>query len=117
VEEVRVIVSPADAETSRGAGAVQMVTRSGSNAYRGSLYWTNSNSAAQANNWFNNFSGIGKNYSNRNEYGARLGGPIVKNKTFFFAFFNGQRMLIKEAIVGTVLTPEARQGIFRYFPG
>src|SRR5262245_13507346 len=116
VEEVRVIVGPSDAETARGAGAVQMVTRSGTNTFHGSAYWTNSNSVMQANTWFNNFNRVGKNYSNRNEYGARLGGPIIKNKTFFFAFFNGQRMLTKESVVGTVLTQQARQGIFRYFP-
>ena len=112
VEEVRVIVGPSDAETARGAGAVQMVTRAGTNAFHGSVYWTNSNSAMQANTWFNNFNRVGKNYSNRNEYGARLGGPIIKNKTFFFAFFNGQRMLTKESVVGTVLTQQARLGNF-----
>jgi len=117
VEEVRVIVGPSDAETARGAGAVQMVTRSGTNTFHGSAYWTNSNSAMQANTWFNNFNRVGKNYANRNEYGVRLGGPIIKNKTFFFAFFNGQRMLTKESVVGTVLTQQARQGVFRYFPG
>ena len=87
VEEVRVIVGPSDAETSRGSGQVQMATRSGTNQFRGSLFWTNNNSAANANTWFNNFNGVTRNFSNRNEYGGRLGGPIVKNKTFFFAFF------------------------------
>src|SRR5678815_421285 len=57
VDEVRVIVAPADAELGRGSGQVQMVTRSGTNQFRGSLFWTNRNSALSANSWGNNFSG------------------------------------------------------------
>ena len=49
VEEVRIIVSTADAEASRGSGQVQMVTRSGTNQLRGSIFWTNQNSALDAN--------------------------------------------------------------------
>src|SRR5262249_31776357 len=60
---------------------------------------------------------VGKNYINRNQYGARLGGPIIKNKTFFFFLFEGQRHVQRESIVGTVLSADARQGNFRYFPG
>src|SRR5262245_39275463 len=52
VEEMRVIVAPADAETGRGSGQVQMVTRSGTNQYRGAAFWLNSNSALGANSWF-----------------------------------------------------------------
>jgi hypothetical protein len=89
VEEVRVIVAPADAETGRGSGQVQMATRSGTNQFRGSLFWSNRNSALDASNWFNNFNAVGKNYLNRNQFGGRLGGPIVKNKTFFFFLYEG----------------------------
>ena len=86
VEEVKVVVAPVDAETSRGSGQVSMVTRSGTNALSRqrspgtitTLRWTR-------NDWFNNFNGVGKSYDNRNQYGARIGGPIIKNKTFFFA--------------------------------
>src|SRR5207248_6291616 len=49
VEEIRVVVAPADAETGRGSGQVQMVTRSGTNQYRGALFWLNGNSALGAN--------------------------------------------------------------------
>src|SRR5438876_1714355 len=117
IEEVRVIVAPSDAETSRGSGQVQMVTRSGTNQFRGSVYWTSHNSALDANSWFNNFKGNPKNYDNRNEYGVRFGGPIIKNKTFFFAFFEGQRDLKREAFTGNTLTATAKQWIFRFFPG
>ncbi|MBI2150378.1 MAG: TonB-dependent receptor [Acidobacteria bacterium] len=117
VEEVRVIVAPADAETGRGSGQVQMATRSGTNEFHGSLFWTNRNSVLEANSWLNNFNGVGKNYRNGNQFGGRLGGPIIRNKTFFFFLFEGQRYVTKKQFTGTVLTEEARKGNFRFFPG
>jgi hypothetical protein len=117
VEEVKVVVAPVDAQTSRGVGQVSMITRSGTNQFRGSVFWANHNSALDASSWFNNLNGVAKNYDNRNQFGARVGGPIIKNKTFFFALFEGQRDLKRENAVGVTLTPMARQGIFRYFPG
>src|SRR5207244_3404503 len=117
VEEVKVVVAPVDAETSRGSGQVSMVTRSGTNNFRGSVFYSNHNSALDANDWFNNRSNTPKSYDNRNSYGARLGGPIVKNKTFFFALFSGQRDLKKNQATGITLTDYAKAGIFRYWPG
>ena len=117
MEEVRVITAPVDAEAGRGSGQVQMSTRSGTNQFRGAVFWTNQNSALDANTWFNNFNGAEKTWENRNQFGGRLGGPIIKNKTFFFFLYDGQRFLTRDSVVGNVLTPEARQGIFRYFPG
>jgi len=117
VEEVRIITAPVDAEIGRGSGQVQMVTRSGTNAFRGSAFWTNRNSALDASKWFNNFNSVPKDYENRNQFGARLGGPIVKNKTFFFVLVDEQRYIFRQTFVGNVLTPLARQGIFRFFPG
>src|SRR5438034_7686818 len=117
VEEVRIITAPVDAEIGRGSGQVQMVTRSGSNQFRGSAFWTNRNSALDASKWFNNFNGVPKDYENRNQFGARLGGPIIKNKTFFFVLVDEQRYIFRQTFVGSVLTGPARQGIFRFFPG
>jgi hypothetical protein len=117
VEEVRVITAPVDAEASRGSGQVQMVTRSGTNDFRGSVFFTNRNSALDASQWFNNFNGVKKNWENETQFGGRVGGPIIKNKTFFFVLLDEQRDVLKQSFVGTVLTPLARQGIFQYFPG
>src|SRR5437764_1801373 len=117
VEEVRVIVAPADAEMGRGTGQVQMATRSGTNQFHGSLFESNRNSALSANSWGNNFNGVAKDYKNGNQFGARLGGPVIKNKTFFFFLYEGQRFLTKQYFTGSVLTAEARQGNFRFFPG
>jgi len=117
VDEVRVIVAPADAETARGSGQIQMSTRAGTNQFHGSLFWVNRNSALNANSWGNNFQGAGKDYYNGNQFGGRVGGPIITNKTFFFFLFDGQRYIGKNSFTGNVLTDQARQGIFRYFPG
>jgi hypothetical protein len=117
VSEIRILVSPADAETGRGSGQVQVSTRSGTNQYRGSLFYTNHNSALDSNTWFNNFNGVKTGYSNRNQFGGRIGGPVVKNKTFFFFLYDGQRTLQRANINSPVYTAEARRGIFRYFPG
>ena len=117
VEEVKVVVAPVDAQTSRGSGQVSMVTRSGTNQFHGAAFWANHNSALDANSWFNNFNGVAKNYDNRNQFGARIGGPIIRNKTFFFLLFEGQRALKRENATGPTLSAMARQGIFRYFPG
>src|SRR5215475_409186 len=117
VEEVKVVVAPVDAQTARGSGQVSMVTRSGTNQFRGSVFWANHNSTLDASNWFNNFSGAPKDFDNRNQYGGRFGGPIFKNKTFFFLLFEGQRDIKRQQATGNTLTDMARTGIFRYFPG
>jgi Carboxypeptidase regulatory-like domain len=116
VEEVKVVAAPVDAQTSRGVGQVSMVTRSGTNDFHGTVFWANHNSALDASSWFNNFNGVKKNYDNRNQFGGRLSGPIIRKKTFFMVLFEGQRDLKRENAVGTTLTDYARQGIFRYFP-
>jgi hypothetical protein len=117
VEEVRVITAPVDAEAGRGAGQIQMVTRSGTNQFRGSVFWTNRNSALDASNWFNNYRGAPKDWENRTVLGGRIGGPIIRNKTFFFTLIESQRDIVKQQFTGPVLTAEARQGLFRFFPG
>ena len=117
VDEVRVIVAPADAETGRGSGQVQTTTRSGTNKYRGALFWTNRNSVWDDNTFSNNFNGINHSYVNRNQFGGRLGGPLVKNKTFFFFLYEGSRSVLKNVVTTSVLTETARQGIYRFFPG
>jgi len=117
VEEVRVTTANVDAAASRGSGQLQMVTRSGTNQFRGSAFWNNRNSALSGSNWFNNFNGVTKDFENRNQYGVRVSGPVIKNKTFFFFLTDNQRYAARQDSVGTVLTNQARQGTFRYVPG
>lgn len=114
VEEVRVSVTSVDAAVGRGSAQVAMQTRAGTNDYHGALFYTNNNSAFNTLGWFDNLVGAQKSYKNRNQFGGRLGGPIKKNKAFFFVLVDQQRFLEKQQVVTTVLTGPARQGIFRY---
>jgi Carboxypeptidase regulatory-like domain len=115
VGEVRMILAPVDAELGRGSGQFQIQTRSGTNQFHGGLVWDAQNSLLDAHSWSDNQTGATPLWRNQPEVTARLGGPIVKNKTFFFGLFDKQYATIKEAYTAFTLTPCARRGIYRYF--
>ena len=117
IEEFRVITSPADAELGRGSGQIQMITKSGTNKFRGSLFEFHRNTALNANTWFNNQRGTDRNVLIRNQFGGGIGGPIRKNKTFFYFLADSQRIRQKTAVTNTVYTETARRGVYRYYPG
>ena len=117
VEEVQIVVGSVDAEAGRGSGQVSLQTRSGTNDFHGALFYSNNNSALNAKNWFANLRGEQKPYLNRNQYGGRLGGPVIRNKAFFFVLIDNQRYIQKQNFIAPVLTDQARQGIFRYTSG
>ncbi|PYS30403.1 MAG: hypothetical protein DMG11_05340 [Acidobacteria bacterium] len=124
IGEMRLILAPVDAEMGRGNGQMQVFTKSGTNQFKGSAALYIRNSALDANTWGNNravdpitgaWKPLTKDWVNRNEYSGSLGGPIVKNKTFFFALWDG--LLVSERAIQNplVLTPCAQNGVFRYF--
>jgi hypothetical protein len=117
VGEVRMITSPVDAELGRGNSQVQVQTRSGTNRFKGALVYNLRNSAIEPNSWSNNRQGIIPNWTNLNEYTGSVGGPIVRNKTFFFVLWDGLLPATRSNTNATVLTPCAQNGIFRYFDG
>jgi len=126
VQEFRIVTSPADAELGRGSGQIQMTTRSGTNTFAGSLFHFHRNTVLNANTWFNNQAGTDpltgdavapRNNLIRNQFGGRIGGPIVKNRTFFHFLYEGQRVRQRTATTATVYTADARRGIYRFFPG
>ena len=91
VAEFSVTTSVSGADSAGGATSVRMVTPSGTNAFRGSVFEANRNSDLSANSFFNNKSGVAKPFLNRNQFGGRLGGPVMKDKLFFFGFYEGFR--------------------------
>src|SRR5262245_15708247 len=124
IGEVRVILSPVDAELGRGTGQVQVLTRSGTDEFRGAAVWNNRNTALSANSWLNNsnrdpltgkWSPTPIDWRNTNQYTISAGGPIVKSKTFFFALWDHNMSRTRTVVTTPVLTDAARQGIFRYF--
>ena len=117
VGEFRMILSPVDAEMGRGAGQVQMTTRSGSNAYHGSAVWSNQNTALDAQDFSNKANNNPKSWRNLNDYMLTASGPIVRNRTFFFATWEHQIARDRQLQNLKVLTPCARKGIFRYIKG
>jgi hypothetical protein len=119
VEEVKVTSSPADAENGRSLGSVSMIVRSGTNKFHGSVVDGLRNTDLDANTFWNNFSQpyIPRQTLIRNQFAARLGGPIRKNKTFFFVLYDGNRQRTSATATNTVLTAQARAGNYRYFPG
>ena len=120
VGEVRMVTSPVDAELGRGNSQVQVQTRSGTNTFRGALVYNIRNSAIEPNTWANNRAqrkAIVPPWTNLKEYTGSMGGPIVKNKTFFFFLWDGLLPATRNNSQATVLTPCARNGIFRYFDG
>ncbi len=74
-----------------GASVVNMITRSGTNAFHGSGYDFLRNQITDANNWFNNENGVPLPPVHRNNYGGTIGGPIIKDRTFFFFDWDGTR--------------------------
>jgi hypothetical protein len=116
VEELRVVVAPVDVE-GRGAAQIQMRGKTGGNQFHGSATWNIRNSALNANSWDNNRLGISPTWFNRHQSTVGFGGPIIKNKTFFFVLYDRQDQAQKQTTDSVVLTPLARQGIFRFFPG
>ncbi|HKC87408.1 MAG TPA: carboxypeptidase-like regulatory domain-containing protein, partial [Blastocatellia bacterium] len=85
IQEFRVQTNNYTAEFGRGAGFVaNVVTKSGSNQFHGSAYEFNRNSELAANDSFNNANGFPKQFFNRNQFGFSAGGPVIKDKTFFF---------------------------------
>jgi hypothetical protein len=114
IEEIRVSTNSIDPTLGRGSAQVQMRTRAGGNDFHGALFYTNNNSNFNALNYFQNLVGAQKDYTNRNQFGGRVGGPIKKNKAFFFVLVDNQRYLERINVTSTVLTATARQGIMRY---
>jgi len=129
VQEFRTVTLGATAEQGRNSGAnVIVATRGGTNALHGSVFYFNRNTVYNANEWFSNYEGRKRPELKLHEYGFAVGGPIIKNKTFFFGSFQNNRISQTEPIsatnVGvaqfgapTVYTSLARTGIFRFVRG
>ena len=75
----------------------------------------NRSSHFAANTFFNNFSSVPRPFLNRNQYGGKIGGPILKNKLFFFfGTYEGFRLRQSTSVNRTILLPNARNGIFTF---
>ena len=90
-------------------GQVSLLTRSGTNDFHGTASDYLRNEFFDANNWFNDQQGLPKGKERQNDFGGTFGGPIVKNKTFFFFSYEGLRLLQPQTEVDTVPSLRLRQ--------
>ncbi|HEX4278221.1 MAG TPA: TonB-dependent receptor, partial [Bryobacteraceae bacterium] len=116
VREMTLVTSNANSAASGGATQLAFDTPSGTNAFHGNAYWYNRNSDFAANDWFNNQAGLAQPRLNQNQMGGSVGGPIRKNKLFFYSNYEAVRTNQQLPQDPTILTDDARNGIFTYQP-
>jgi len=124
VQEYKVTTNNATAEEGRNSGAsVSVATRSGTNDFHGNGFYFMRNEALNANEFFANAQGLPKPVIRLHQYGVEMGGPIKKNKTFFFGGIQLVKIFYTQAIdqafgaVPIVYTPTALSGVFRFVKG
>jgi hypothetical protein len=117
VQEVNISTSNFNAEFGRAGGAVlNVITRGGTNQFHGSAFEFNRVAALRARNFFN-FVPQPKPALTRNQFGATLGGPIRKNRTFFFGSYQGTKLRQASTSFNTIPVAAWRDGDFRGVPG
>lgn len=114
VAEITIVTSNAGAMFPGGTAQVSFVAPSGSNQFRGSLYWYNRNNKLSANTWFNNRDGVARPFLNQNQAGGSLGGRIIRDKLLFYTNYELFRLRQQTSANRTILTADARQGIYTY---
>src|SRR3954470_7023356 len=113
IQEFKVVTSPYSAEYGRSPGAaVSVSTKSGTNGFKGTLYDYYRNQAFDTIDYFSAKANAPKPANDQNQYGGNLGGPIVRDKAFFFGDFEGTR--ITKGVIRSTVVPTAneRAGIF-----
>src|SRR5882762_9743192 len=121
LQEFRVTTGDADADSGRSSGAqVNLVTKSGTNSFHGSVYEYHRPTLTTANDWFNKKAQLTAGLPNRpgkilrNTFGASVGGPIKKDRIFFFGAYEGQRKAETTQLTRTVPSDNLRNGLISY---
>lgn len=98
----------------RGGSQTMIVTKSGTNEFHGAAYEYNRTAATEANTFFNNKNGVSRPNLVRNQFGANLGGPVLKDKLFFFFDYEGRRDAQQSNQLQLVPLPHVQQGKLAY---
>ncbi len=115
VAEFTITTSVSGADTAGGATTVRMITPSGTNRFTGSVFEFNRDARFAANTFFNNASSLPKSELSRHQYGGRFGGPIARDKLFFFGYYEGFRQKTQPAQNLTIpANADLLDGVFRY---
>ena len=116
VEEFRITTTNPNANQGRSSGAqISLVTKGGTNNLRGSAFYFYRPTAFSANNFFNNLAGVERPSLARNVFGGSIGGPIIKDKFFFFYAYEGQKQKQAESVVRLVPLAHVGQGQLKFF--
>jgi hypothetical protein len=117
VEEFGITTSGNDPSKS-GGGAVQMayVSKKGGNAFHGGVWEYNRNTDFDSNYYFNNAQGLPRQVLQLNDFGYKIGGPVFKDKLFFFTDFDFFQFPQSLAVTRTIWNPAAAAGNFTYIP-
>ena len=114
VQEFRVTVGGQGANQGRSSGGqVTLITKSGTNQFHGSFYEYNRNTDLTSNDWFNNRSGVARTPLVRNQFGASLGGPVIKNRVFFFGNWERRIDASGQSALRTVPSETLKQGVLQ----
>lgn len=106
IQEFKTTASAFSAEYGRATGGVlNITTKSGSNAFHGTLFEFLRNDILDANSFYSNRSGLAKPPLRWNQFGGNLGGPVKKNRAFFFFNYEGATTRRNQQITGNVATP------------
>lgn len=116
VEEFRITTTNANANQGRSSGAqISLITRRGSNDFSGAAFYFLRPTKWSANDFFNNLAGVERPSLNRDVYGGRIGGPILKDRLFFFYSYEGQQQELAQSVVRTVPLAHMGNGEMRFF--
>jgi Carboxypeptidase regulatory-like domain/TonB dependent receptor/TonB-dependent Receptor Plug Domain len=112
LQEVRVMAGTYSAEFGNAAGAVTLAySKSGTNQFHGTAYEFLQNTLLNANTFFNNAAGAARTQTHKNQYGGTVGGPIRRNKTFFFVDYQGEQIHTPSSSTQTIPTLAQRNSI------
>jgi hypothetical protein len=117
VEEFTISTTNAAATVGGAAATVSISTPSGKNAMHGEAFWYNRNNHFAGNDWFSNMNQVKRPFLNLNQLGGGIGGPIKRDKLFYYANYEAYRQKGQSPVDRTILTPTARQGILQYRVG
>lgn len=113
IDEFKVVTSPFTAEYGRApGGAIVVTTKSGTNNIRGTVYDYFRDAKFDSRTYFAKKANIDKPVNDQNQFGANIGGPIVKSRAFFFGDFEGTRITQGVLRTGRVPTAAERSGVF-----
>jgi len=113
IQEFKVVTSPYSAEYGRSPGAaVSVSTKSGTNTFHGTGYEYFRNDSMDSIDYFSQRAGASVPKNNQNQYGGNLGGPVVKDRGFFFTDYEGTRITRGVTRLTRVPTADERAGIF-----